>query len=375
MMEWWQENDSPLGPSVHGGAIPGNLGGKAAEPIFRAQGLDEALGISGILYAEDVGAKTVVIFATQVEGFQLAADAAEEAAGSVGIQVLAAHRRSGRAAVLPGRGPEDRRPEARRRHRPGGIVESATLIKEAQRQPEPVAQLDRRDRLDQKRVHQYAGHRADRRRRRASASPRSPSTRRPRRGTSSRRCGTRRSPSVAETARAVPLLDLRPDGPDGPGRRGRRVATRQATGRRRCSRSATRRGDVCYTYADCLKLIREGKDIDYEGVTGPGQYSDGGVNAVIQAYTRSTRTARRGSPSPRRRRRALESPRADQDRGEVRPGQPPNVCTWCGEARLTPIETGVLPPIGWRAPSSLTATSPALDAAQGRGWPDRPSIQ
>ena len=44
-------------------------------------------------------------------------------------------------------------------------------------------------------------------------------------------------------------------------------------------------GDICYTYADCLKLIREGKDIDYEGVTGPGTYTDGGVNAVTPAYT------------------------------------------------------------------------------------------
>ena len=37
-------------------------------------------------------------------------------------------------------------------------------------------------------------------------------------------------------------------------------------------------GEVCYTYLDCLALIREGQDIDYEGVTGPGTYSDGGVN-------------------------------------------------------------------------------------------------
>jgi len=88
MMEWWGEKDSPLGPSVHGGAIPGNLGGKAAEPIFRAQGLDEALGMSGILYAEQIGAKKVVIFATQVEGFQLAADANQEAAEALGLNVL-----------------------------------------------------------------------------------------------------------------------------------------------------------------------------------------------------------------------------------------------------------------------------------------------
>ena len=44
-------------------------------------------------------------------------------------------------------------------------------------------------------------------------------------------------------------------------------------------------GTVCYTYPECLALIRAGEDIDYEGVTGPGTYSLGGVNAVVQSYT------------------------------------------------------------------------------------------
>ena len=161
MMEYWQENDSPLGPSVHGGAIPGNLGGKAAEPIFRAQGLDEALGTSGSLYAESIGAKNIVIFATQVEGFQLAADAAEKAAADTGPQGPGAHRRPGRAALLPGRGPEDRRAEAGRRHRPGGIG-GVRHADQAGGRGRPVAQLDRRDRVEPGGVHRDAGHRADR---------------------------------------------------------------------------------------------------------------------------------------------------------------------------------------------------------------------
>jgi hypothetical protein len=77
MMQRWEEEDSPLAPTVHGGAIPGNLGGKAAEPIFRAQGLDEGLGTSGMLYADEIGAESVAIFATNIEGFQVAADAAD----------------------------------------------------------------------------------------------------------------------------------------------------------------------------------------------------------------------------------------------------------------------------------------------------------
>ena len=91
LQEWLEENDSPLMPTVHGGTIPGNLGGTGSEPIFRAQGLDEALGMSGSLYADSVGAKTAVIFATQVEGFQLAASAAALAAEAIGIKVLATY--------------------------------------------------------------------------------------------------------------------------------------------------------------------------------------------------------------------------------------------------------------------------------------------
>ena len=45
--------------------------------------------MSGSLYADSVGAKTAVIFATQVEGFQIAATAASLAADVVGIEVLA----------------------------------------------------------------------------------------------------------------------------------------------------------------------------------------------------------------------------------------------------------------------------------------------
>ena len=36
-------------------------------------------------------------------------------------------------------------------------------------------------------------------------------------------------------------------------------------------------GEVCYTYADCLALIRDGQDIDYEGVTGSGDFTEHGL--------------------------------------------------------------------------------------------------
>jgi hypothetical protein len=44
-------------------------------------------------------------------------------------------------------------------------------------------------------------------------------------------------------------------------------------------------GTVCYNYGECLALIRAGTDIDYEGITGSGTYTEGGVNHVVQSYT------------------------------------------------------------------------------------------
>ena len=81
-------------------------------------------------------------------------------------------------------------------------------------------------------------------------------------------------------------------------------------------------GEVCYTYADCLKLIREGKDIDYEGVTGPGPYTDGGVNAVTPRTFRSRRTGPPASPCSSMPQKGLDASRADRDQGDLRPREP-----------------------------------------------------
>jgi hypothetical protein len=43
------------------------------------------------------------------------------------------------------------------------------------------------------------------------------------------------------------------------------------------------RGTQCFDYAGCLALIRAGDDVDYEGVTGPATFGEGGVNAVAPA--------------------------------------------------------------------------------------------
>ena len=333
MMDWWQENDSPLGPSVHGGAIPGNLGGKAAEAIFRAQGLDQALGTYGALYAEQEGLNKIVIFATQVEGFQLAADAAEQAAGILGLEVLARHRRPGVAAVLPGGGPEDRRPEPGRRHRPGGLARVRGADQGGGRS-RPVADVGRRDRMVRGGVHRDAGHRADR----LAEVDRLPRRSRPNKSTPAwdffqplwdgqTNCteGVATCPPYDATNQyAFSTYDLFVQ----------TALAVEAAGSYKASAWAPAMfevgdgGEICYTYADCLKLIREGKDVDYEGVTGPGLYTDGGVNAVTPAYLPFKADGTTGEPVLLDAEKGLEI--LDQIKTEAKcdPENPPNKCEW-----------------------------------------------
>jgi branched-chain amino acid transport system substrate-binding protein len=285
MIEWLEENDGPLMPSVHGGTIPGNLGGNASEPIFRAQGLDEALGMTGVLYAEDIGIESIVVFATQVEGFQLAADAAVKAAEAAGIEVLAridvpAEQPSYRAEAENIAGLE-----------PGavivqaGAVESATLIKQAAEaglslewigetgwiQPEFIGTLGTEPLASQTGIG-YAAF---------SYNAESPAWEffQPL-WDDTAGYGDEFGPAtdqyhfstydlMVQTALAVEYG-------------GSYNASDWAPAMHEVGEAP---GTMCYTYSECLALIRSGEDIDYEGVTGPGTYTDGGVNAVVQSYT------------------------------------------------------------------------------------------
>ena len=84
-------------------------------------------------------------------------------------------------------------------------------------------------------------------------------------------------------------------------------------------------GTVCYTYPDCLALIRAGEDIDYEGVTGSGSYTDGGVNTVVQAYTPFNTDGSVGDPITLDSDRALEIIELIKVEAECDEN---NVCTW-----------------------------------------------
>jgi ABC-type branched-subunit amino acid transport system substrate-binding protein len=49
----------------------------------------------------------------------------------------------------------------------------------------------------------------------------------------------------------------------------------------------TKNGENCTTFADCKKLIEDGEDIDYDGISGPIELSDKGdpTSAVVGIYT------------------------------------------------------------------------------------------
>ncbi|MEE9298718.1 MAG: ABC transporter substrate-binding protein [Acidimicrobiia bacterium] len=284
MTEWLADNDSPLMPTVHGGTIPGNLGGIGSEPIFRAQGLDEALGMTGSLYAESIGAETAVIFATQVEGFQIAATAAALTADAVGLEVLAridvpAEQASYRAEAerIADLAPDVVIVQA-------GAIESSVLIKEAAEAgasllwigetgwaiPEFMAALGTDVIPTQDGIGFAAFDFNDETPAWEFYSPLWEGT--PGFGDSFGAASDQYHFSaydlLVHTALAVeyggsynasdwaPAMFAVGDPP----------------------------GTVCFTYADCLALIRAGEEIDYEGVTGPGTYSEGGVNSIIQSY-------------------------------------------------------------------------------------------
>lgn len=283
IVEWVEENDGPLMPSVHGGTIPSNLGGEASEPIFRAQGLDEALGMTGVLYVEDIGVEDIVVFATQVEGFQLAADAAEKAAEAAGIEVLA---RIDAPAEQPSYRAEaeqiaDLEPGAVIMQ--AGSVESATLIRQADEaglslewigetgwiQPEFIGTLGTAP-LESQQGIGYAAF---------SYNDDTPAwdfyqslweeTSAEEFGPATDQYHFSTYDLMVHTALAVEYG-------------GSYNASDWASAMHEVGEPP---GEACYTYSECLELIRAGEDIDYQGVTGPADYTDGGVNAVVQSYT------------------------------------------------------------------------------------------
>ena len=78
----------PLMPSVHGGAIEAQYGGNPTEPLFRGSPMDSAQGAAALLHAKNAGKSSIVLVATEAAGSQLQKNAAEKAAGKLGIEIL-----------------------------------------------------------------------------------------------------------------------------------------------------------------------------------------------------------------------------------------------------------------------------------------------
>jgi ABC-type branched-subunit amino acid transport system substrate-binding protein len=88
ILEKVEADKGPLLPSVHGGAIEAEYGGTGQEPLFRGSPMDSAQGSAALLHAKNAGKKNVVFVATEAAGSQLQKNAAEKAAGKLGIKVL-----------------------------------------------------------------------------------------------------------------------------------------------------------------------------------------------------------------------------------------------------------------------------------------------
>jgi len=284
-LEGVAENDGPVSPSVHGGSIPSNLGGTPEEPIFRAQGSDEALGHGAVLKAADLGVDDLVIFATEIEGFQLAANGAEGALPAKGIELAqrlnvppgeATYRTSGQTIA-------DLDPDAVIVQ--GDAVDAAILIKGALEAG-------------------YTGHWIGET---GMILPEFIET-----------LGTEpiaANDSIGFVApgadRTTPAWDFysnlwaeanvdNPEGwqdPDNSYHFGaydvlvQTALAAETAGTYAASAWApamrevvSAPGEVCYTYADCLALIRDGQEVDYEGVTGSGDFTEHGFNSVNATY-------------------------------------------------------------------------------------------
>jgi ABC-type branched-subunit amino acid transport system substrate-binding protein len=77
----------PVMPSVHGGSIPPQYGGTPQEPIFRGAPQDTGQASAALLYANQLGAKKVAVIATEVAGSQLQKEQALKALPMLGMEL------------------------------------------------------------------------------------------------------------------------------------------------------------------------------------------------------------------------------------------------------------------------------------------------
>jgi hypothetical protein len=290
------ENDGPVSPSVHGGSIPSNLGGTPAEPIFRAQGSDEGLGHGAVIKAADLGAESAAIFATEIEGFQLAANGAEGALPAKGIELASrlnvpagetTYRTSAQsiadldpdAVIVQADGPDAAiliKGALEAGYTGHWIGETGMVLPEFIQAlgVEPIAAND------------SIGFVA------FGANKTTPAwdfysnmwTE-----------ANAENPAawVADNPYSFSAYDILIQTALAAEAAGTYDASAWAPAMREVVSAP---GEVCYTYADCLALLRDGQEIDYEGVTGSGDFSEHGFNSVNAAYIQYGEDGSTGDP-------------------------------------------------------------------------------
>lgn len=88
MLETVAAKGLPIMPSVHGGAIEEAIGGVAEEPIFRGAPMDTAQGIAALVHAKNSGKSSIVIVAAENAGAQLQKEAALRTHEAIGLELL-----------------------------------------------------------------------------------------------------------------------------------------------------------------------------------------------------------------------------------------------------------------------------------------------
>jgi ABC-type branched-subunit amino acid transport system substrate-binding protein len=281
LLDWQTDNNGPLMPTVHGGAIPGNLGGEGTEPIFRAQGLDEGQGVTDVLYAESLGVETVVIITTPTSGYQLTADAIEQALPLVGIELLeridapgeqASYRTEVQRAV-------DLNPDAILIQ--GQAGESAVMVKQFAEAGFSTYIIGEAGWVEP----DFA----------PTATPEAIVFHKavvfPGFGFQDNEAWAFYQPlwdnnpdynqfTAADDFYSYTTYDLMTVTALAIEAAGSATASDWAPAVFQVTEPP---GTACYSYPECLVLIRAGEEIDYDGVTGPATYSGSGVNAVIPA--------------------------------------------------------------------------------------------
>jgi ABC-type branched-subunit amino acid transport system substrate-binding protein len=82
------ENGKPLLPSIHGGGIDAKYGGTGEEPIFRGMPMDTDIALANALYMKDMGATKIVCIAVEWEEMQVQQAVSAKACEYLGMEVL-----------------------------------------------------------------------------------------------------------------------------------------------------------------------------------------------------------------------------------------------------------------------------------------------